>query len=196
MNIRRGPGHEILAVAVALCLIQGCATIGKGTRQKIPVTSAPAGAKVIVDGRDAGITPVTLRLKKKSPAVIRIEKDGYNPFEVRVTRNKADEGTAVIGNIILVLTVGWGVVLPALARDETHDFRVSVPVSSALVTAALIGLDFGTGAPYTLSPEYFNVVLTPIGEKPRLDVVEVSEARLRAVSWIRIRAATSRPSAP
>jgi hypothetical protein len=196
MNIRRGPGHEILAAAIALCLLQNCATIGRGTRQKIPVTSAPAGAKVLVDGRDAGITPVTIRLKKKSPAVIRIEKDGYNPFEVRVTREKADEGAAVIGNIVLVLTVGGTVVLSPLVRDEAHDRRVSVLISLALAAAAFIGLDFATGAPYSLSPEYFNVELTPIGEKPRLDVVEVSEARLRAVSWIRIRAATSTPSAP
>lgn len=65
-----------------------------------------------------------------------------------------------------------------------------------LAAAVLIGLDFGTGAPYSLSPEYFNVELTPSGEKPRLDVVEVSEARLRAVRWIRIRAATRTPSAP
>ncbi len=44
-------------MAVTIFLLQSCATIVKGTSQKIPVTSAPIGAKVLVDGTEMGTTP-------------------------------------------------------------------------------------------------------------------------------------------
>ncbi|MEW5900761.1 MAG: PEGA domain-containing protein [Acidobacteriota bacterium] len=59
-----------------LLSFEHCATIISGTRQQIPVTSNPSGAKISVDGVEAGEAPLLLTLKKKGTHTIRIEKDG------------------------------------------------------------------------------------------------------------------------
>ena len=189
MKTRRRSGRGAAALTATLFLLQGCATVIKGTHQKIPVTSVPAGAIVLVDGRDAGMTPLILKLSKKRPAVIRIEKEGYNPHEIRVTRSKPNLHTAIGGNSVLIFVVGTFLVLPILAHNESHDYRVSLPVAFVLSTAALIGVDFATGSPYSLTPESFDITLTPAGRDPRVDVTWVEGARLNDIKWLRVRAA-------
>ena len=59
----------ILALIISsVFLFQNCATIFSGfrTSQKIPVTSNPSGAKIIVDGEERGYTPLNLKLKKNN----------------------------------------------------------------------------------------------------------------------------------
>lgn len=74
----------ILVLCAFLC--QNCSSFVFGTLKKIPVTSNPLGAKVIVDGKEMGYTPLNLRLKRKNSHIVRIEKPGCNPFEIRITR--------------------------------------------------------------------------------------------------------------
>jgi hypothetical protein len=55
--------------------------------QRIPVTSAPAGATIALNGAALGVTPVEIRLdRKQKNQVIRIELPGYNPVEIRVKK--------------------------------------------------------------------------------------------------------------
>ena len=80
MDIRRKPGFAAVFLAASVFLLQNCATIVHGTTQKIPVTATfigvTGGANVFVNGKLVGTTPLMLKLAKKRPAVIRIEKDG------------------------------------------------------------------------------------------------------------------------
>jgi len=49
---------RIVPVVVALATA-GCATLQtNGSTQRVPVTSAPSGANVFVDGQVVGVTPV------------------------------------------------------------------------------------------------------------------------------------------
>lgn len=48
------------AISIALICLSGCATIVKGTTQKVPVASDPPDADVIVDGNLSGQTPTTV----------------------------------------------------------------------------------------------------------------------------------------
>lgn len=193
MNIQKKPGFAVVLLAAALFLLQSCATIIKTTTQKIPVTSAPIGAKVLVDGKDMGTTPLTLKLKKKKPAVIRIEQEGYNPREIRIVREKPDQGAAIMGNLLLVGIIGAPLLIVALSSDgDIGNFnktaQVMFPTLLVLGTTALITVDFASGAPYSLYPEALDVVLTRADGEPRPDVTEIDEARLRDVKWLRIRA--------
>jgi len=52
---------------------------------EIEVRSEPSGAKVYLDGKEVGETPVVLPGIKPGPHSIRIVKDGYEPYEVGET---------------------------------------------------------------------------------------------------------------
>jgi hypothetical protein len=62
---------------------------------------------------------------------------------------------------------------------------------TAFGTTAFISVDFLSSAPYSLFPESLDVVMTPAGGKPPLEITEIDEARLRDVKWLRIRAAAT-----
>lgn len=78
-------------------LLGACATIMQGTSQEISVASTPTGARVLVDGADAGKTPFVASLKRKDKHVIRIEMEGYQPFEMPLGRRTSGW---VWGNIV------------------------------------------------------------------------------------------------
>lgn len=94
------------ALVVFGSLFTGCASIVKGTTQAIPVSSSPSGADISLDGNRVGQTPGSIEVKRKSDHLMTIEKAGYHPESVAITRNI---GGAVFGNILAGGLIGWGV---------------------------------------------------------------------------------------
>ncbi len=86
--------------------LSGCATVVKGTTQKIPVASDPPGADVIANGQLLGQTPIDITLQRKRDHLVTISKDGYKQKSVAITKST---GGAVWGNIIAGGLIGWGV---------------------------------------------------------------------------------------
>ncbi|HET8648878.1 MAG TPA: PEGA domain-containing protein [Gemmatimonadales bacterium] len=77
--------------------LAACATIMQGSSQEVSVASTPTGAKVLVDGNEVGKTPYVAKLSRKDKHVVRIEMEGYQPFELPLAR--ATSGW-VWGNIV------------------------------------------------------------------------------------------------
>ena len=90
-------------MAIAL---SGCATIMHGTSQDIGFQSAPTNAKVTVDGLPMGNTPVVAKLSRKDNHIVKMNLEGYQPFEATLTR-----GTSgwVWGNIVFGGLIGLAV---------------------------------------------------------------------------------------
>lgn len=86
MGIRLGRWPTVVAVVLLAGVISACATIMHGSSQELSVASTPTGARVLVDGSEAGKTPFVANLKRKDKHVIRIEMDGYQPFEMPIVR--------------------------------------------------------------------------------------------------------------
>jgi serine/threonine-protein kinase len=61
------------------------------------VRSTPAGARVLLDGKNVGLTPLTLRDLEPGSHAVRIVRDGYVAVERRValTRTRASQSIAV-----------------------------------------------------------------------------------------------------
>ena len=80
----------------------GCASIMHGTTQQIGVSSSPTGARVFVNGNQGGVTPAVLNLSRKSIHTISLQSDGYEPFEMALTRSVSGWvwGNIVFGGII------------------------------------------------------------------------------------------------
>ena len=90
-----------LLVLSSLPLLAGCASIIHGTTQQIGISSSPTGAQVTVDGMQHGITPVVVDLKRKDTHTIHVALDGYQPFEIALTRSVSGWvwGNLVFGGI-------------------------------------------------------------------------------------------------
>lgn len=96
-------------IALSLILsfsLVGCASIMHGTTQDIGFSSNPTNARVMVDGQPRGNTPVVVKLARKDNHIVRMELEGYQPFEATLTR-----GTSgwVWGNIVFGGVVGLAV---------------------------------------------------------------------------------------
>jgi uncharacterized protein YceK len=92
----------ISALAISL-LLPSCASIVSGSQQKIEFNSTPAGAIVWVDGANLGVTPITTKLERiKKNQKVKIELQGYKPYEMTLTRktNGWVWGNIVFGGII------------------------------------------------------------------------------------------------
>lgn len=87
-------------------LLTACATIINGTSQSISISSQPTGAQVFVDGVPMGVTPVAPDLKRKDKHLIRIEMEGYEPFELQLNRGVSGW---IAGNIIFGGLIGLAV---------------------------------------------------------------------------------------
>lgn len=69
----------------------------QGSSEQVSVASTPTGARVFVDGRETGITPMIANLSRKDRHVLSIRMDGYQPYELPIARSVSGW---VAGNII------------------------------------------------------------------------------------------------
>ena len=86
--------------------LTACATLMQGTKQGVAVSSSPTGARVMVDGQQFGMTPVVAELTRKDNHIVRIEMDGYQPFEQAMARSVSGW---VWGNIVFGGLIGLAV---------------------------------------------------------------------------------------
>jgi hypothetical protein len=91
------------AVLCPLLILSGCCTIINGSKQQVSVSSTPTGAKVLVDGNEVGLTPFIATLTRKDTHTLKIEMDGYQPYEISFAR-RVDGWLA--GNIIFGGLIG------------------------------------------------------------------------------------------
>jgi len=186
----------ILALMVAGALLfQSCMTIFHGTSQKIPMTSHPLGAKIIVDGEEMGSTPLILNLKRKRSHDIWIEKEGYNPFEIIIKReSKLLESIllnwlsfgAFIGGII-----AWELAKILLPREKIEDAQTSLAIYWAGGVGAVI-VDSLLGSSYSLGPKELEVTLSKIEDKSQANFILIDEEELQSIKWIRIHSSSKK----
>jgi hypothetical protein len=96
----------MLTAVLLMGLMSGCCTIMNGRHQDIGMSSAPPGAKVYVDSVYVGTTPVVVPIKRNATHVVRLEKDGYEPYDATLTHKVSGW---VWGNIAFGGLIGLGV---------------------------------------------------------------------------------------
>jgi hypothetical protein len=135
----------LVFAAVALT---GCATIAHGPHQTVTVISEPSGAQVTVLSdppkgerrirSTPGATPLKLNLMRRDPnIVVRLEKEGCLPVEVRLKRTVS----------------GWiaADLVPANPMNaQGLDSAADYPKMAASGLALTFGIDFLSGAAFKL----------------------------------------------
>jgi hypothetical protein len=89
-------------VLLLLFPLAGCATLFKGTTQKVSYSSDPTGAKVYVNGQYMGNTPFELEMKSNRTYTIEFRKEGYEN-KVIVLNNSIGVGWIILDVLPLTL---------------------------------------------------------------------------------------------
>lgn len=102
---------RMLACALALASVTGCATVIRGTQQDYTIESSPPGADVTLSTGQTCVTPCVLRLPRKTAFDVTFEMEGYETGTARVNSGWSREGTQtfIVGNLILGGLIGMGV---------------------------------------------------------------------------------------
>jgi len=97
---------RLVSLLAVVALAGGCASIMHGTKQDIGISSSPTNARVIVDNAPLGQTPIVAKLSRGDNHIVRIEMDGYAPFEATLTKKVSGW---VWGNIVFGGLIGLAV---------------------------------------------------------------------------------------
>jgi len=202
----------ILALSLSsVFLFQSCATIISGKSKRIPVTSRPVRARIIVDGEERGYTPLILNLKKSNSYIVRVETPGYNPLEMRISRKVSNSlPLSILGNMVTLglpcmIVAGFFIHFPPTELVPPFSFLYTEEeqekANRKTKSAALIGFVLGTGsgilvdtlsgANFTLSPKELTVTLSKIEGKPQPNFILIDAEQFQDIKWIRIRCADS-----
>jgi hypothetical protein len=73
-------------IAILLLSSLGCATGVNSPTGSVLISSEPMGADVVVDDRFYTKTPGKVRLSRLSPHIVHVQKDGYEPAKIEITR--------------------------------------------------------------------------------------------------------------
>ena len=102
----------VLAAAIALPCV-GCASVTRGTTENISISSTPAGAIAEVSGLDiptSCVTPCVVQAKRSADITVTVNKEGYEPQIIPLTKEIPATGAAgFAGNVLLGGVVGMGV---------------------------------------------------------------------------------------
>lgn len=128
---------KIIFTFIAGIVFIGCATIVRGGKEKIHVSSEPAGAEIIIKDKYnnqimSGETPMTLDLDKGhgyfdgAEYLIEIQKPGFKTHSFSITSSVS--GWYMAGNILIGGLIGWLIVDPTSGAMWTLDANTSANV--------------------------------------------------------------------
>jgi hypothetical protein len=93
------------------------------------IQSNPSKAKLYLDGAYVGVTPYSHRDTKivGSSMVVKLEKEGYKPLVVTITRDEEVDVGAVIGGIFFAVPFFW-----TMKYQPVHNYELK-PVEEDVV---------------------------------------------------------------
>jgi hypothetical protein len=191
-SVRRGrrdlhqrPLTLFLLISFLALSLPGCVTIlGKRT-QGVTVTARPAGARVLVDGAFEGLTPLGLRLAKRPPHVIRVEKEGYRPVEIRLKKRKAWP-FIVLPNLIWAPPILLSTInVDAQSRSEEF-WNVAGPILALSASAGAMIIDGLSQKSTVIEPRHLSITLEEDRGGGETRIIEMDAADFRNVTWISV----------
>ena len=102
----------LLAAALAVPCV-GCASVTRGTTENISISSTPAGATAEYPGwiiRRLASRPCVVVAKRNADITVTVNKEGYEPQVIPLTKEIPGTGAAgFAGNVLVGGVVGMGV---------------------------------------------------------------------------------------
>src|SRR5215203_3680535 len=127
----------LAAAVVAPCV--GCASVTRGTTENISISSTPAGATAELSGLDnptSCVTPCVVVVKRSADITVTVNKEGYEPQVIPLTKEIAGSGAAgFAGNVLVGGLVGMGVDAATGAAQDHKPNPVIVTLNPAVAAA-------------------------------------------------------------
>jgi len=153
-----------------LLFLAGCATVLTGFNQNVDINSNPVKARVTVNDQYKGETPLTVRLRRNKNNVVRIELDGYEPYEI-VT--KKGFNAVSLGNIMIGGAVGMLVDLATGGIFTVNPDLIYAKMKSTTGEEQTIGLGVVDEIPEEVRPS-----LTKVGQLTIEERIERLEGKM------------------
>jgi PEGA domain len=101
--------RHVVGIVCSVALLSACATVTRGTTNKIQIMSEPSGAAVKTSLNQTCTTPCTLTVGRKDEFAITVSLAGYRDEIVEIKTRIAGEGAAgFVGNVIVGGVIGMG----------------------------------------------------------------------------------------
>ena len=104
---------RILGVLAFCAILGGCASVTRGTTETISISSTPSGAEAEISGLETPmtcVTPCAVVAKRNADISVTVQKEGYQPQTVQLTKEIPAAGAAgFAGNVIAGGLIGMGV---------------------------------------------------------------------------------------
>lgn len=143
-------GLALLLMTAIINFLMGCAAT-----QKIKINSEPSGAIIVVKDVQMGLTPQKIKFNKKEKnVVIRLQKEGYEPLEVTLTRHF--DGWFIPKGI---LVAALGASSQIIQGCTTKGPVIAAGVGLAAGATYTLFYGFSGGDAYKFKPSEVNVVL-------------------------------------
>lgn len=95
--------RPFIPLVLIILVTLGCATLHSGRFQLVSINSTPQGASVTINGVVMGNTPFYADLERKKGHVVQVNLEGYQPFQITLTRGK---NGWIWGNVISFGLIG------------------------------------------------------------------------------------------
>jgi hypothetical protein len=124
----------VLAIFIS-AILGSCSTFINTTTQSVEIKSIPPNAKVVVDGKKFGTTPQIVNIERKKNHTLKIELEGYEPYESQITTKLSSWFWCNIlngfipGGIIDMFTGSMYKLLPETLNVQLQQLKQSETVS-------------------------------------------------------------------
>ena len=126
---------RLLTVVALVLPCIGCASISRGTTENISISSTPPGATAELSGLDnptSCVTPCVVVVKRSAEITVTVNKEGYEPHVIPLTKEIAGSGAAgFAGNVLVGGLVGMGVDAATGAAQDHKPNPVIVTLNPA-----------------------------------------------------------------
>ena len=174
---KRLPAAPVLIAVAAAAAGCGCASLHHGGgAQRTTIASDPPGARLFVNGRPAGITPVDVALRRRDrDVVLRFEKDGYDTTEMPLDRSLS----AWLWGNVAWLTAGMSLTegnydtwddVHALAWGSATTFGVDLLTGAAFKFPREVTTKLDTASVGATTPVWREGIILPATQAPAADL--------------------------
>ncbi|MBI5482302.1 MAG: serine/threonine protein kinase [Deltaproteobacteria bacterium] len=161
-----------VALALGLRSPKPAAAPPVATSATVQVESEPTGAAVFVDGRREGVTPARLPVARQRAVRLRLERDGYQPFEESLTLGANETGRLVRAALVAATPAGGRIVVKTNVKKATWKLD-DRPVGDGTGQLSLADVPPGS----------HNLSVESEGHERRAGPVEVTPRGLASVVW-------------
>jgi hypothetical protein len=118
--------RKVITLFVLTCFFTKCATIIHGSKQNVVILSEPKKASIEIDGINMGLTPYVARITRRDKHLVKVQIDGYIPYEITLKR-KLDGwifGNIIFGGIIgIVVDAATGSMYRLSPKDVAAELK-------------------------------------------------------------------------